>query len=230
MVLRGLTGCHASCAADGKRIADSGGRRQGLFALERKASKPPLCGFYRSAKDTVNIEKPESGYADIEISMPRRSFNGVPCPNIIMDRAMRGAVTKCRNGANLKFDQSVKVSSSLPSDLMANLDDGEVEFDLGFRRFRRKVLAYDVREDLARPLQKRPLFRSAVFHALQSFHRSRQFAHLRIRLDDRDGGLYGPLPLENRGEHVQASFGEGLVAMLGMLASSRFLSVKDQNF
>ena len=83
---------------------------------------------------------------------------------------MRGALTKCRNGANLEFGQSVKVSSSLPSDLVANLDDGEVEFDLGFRRFRRKVLAYDVREDLARPLQKRPLFRSTVFHALRELH------------------------------------------------------------
>ena len=80
---------------------------------------------------------------------------------------------------------------------MADLDHGEIELDLSLARLRRQIAADDVRQNLARTVQKRLLFRASVLHVLQGGHRPRQFSHLRIGLDDRKRRANGLLTLES---------------------------------
>ena len=78
----------------------------------------PLLSFWQ---DTVNIEKPESGYADIEITMVRRSFNGVQCPDsIIRARTWHGAAKRRNNEGRRGTDARRPSLGSVYTYLMTN--------------------------------------------------------------------------------------------------------------
>ena len=71
------------------------------------------------------------------------------------------------------------------------------------------VVAYDSGQELTCLLEEGLLLGAAVGDVLEGFHGAGHLTHFNKGVDDGDGGLGSTGRLQNGGEHVKASLGEG---------------------
>ena len=74
-----------------------------------------------------------------------------------------------------------------------------------------EVVAYDSGQKLACLLEEGLLLGAAVGDVLEGFHGAGHLTHFNEGVDDGEGGLGGTGRLQNGGEHVKSSLGEGMI-------------------
>ena len=93
---------------------------------------------------------------------------------------------------------------------MGDLQDGEVEFDRRLCRIGREIVADERSQIVPRLHELGRLFDGTVLQRLQRLHVTHHRANLRIGLDDRKRRAYSLFALQDRREHIQATFREDL--------------------
>ena len=95
-------------------------------------------------------------------------------------------------------------------ELVFDLHNRKVKLNLSLCWGGGEIVANDSGEELACLLEKGLLFGAAVGDVLKGFHGAGHLPHFNEGVDDGEGGLGGSGWLQDGGEHVQTSLGEGL--------------------